>query len=305
MATPRSVYVFLAVGVVAASQSGNLIRIGDASPVAVVAWRLLLASLIFLPLAWPDRQALLALPGRDRLVLLLAGVGLAAHLISWTAAVQHTTVANAAVFFAVNPVLVALGGFLIFGERFGLRFAVSLALGLGGVAVLGGGDLQLRPEQLAGNGYALLSAVFFAVYFLAGKQVRRSLPSGMHVLSVYGTAGLVSFGALVVLGLPVVTHSDRSWLCFVLMALIPTGIGHTALNHALRYVPVGRLSVVTLAEPLFAGAVAFVAWDEPITLQAGLGYLLVAASVAVLFTERSGPVAGAATALPAPRSPAG
>ena len=304
MATPRSVYVFLAVGIVAASQSGNLIRIGDSSAVAVVAWRLLLASLIFLPLAWPDRRALVALTGRDRLILLVAGAGLAAHLIAWTAAVQLTTVANAAVFFAVNPVMVALGGYLIFGERVGLRFAVSIALGLGGVAVLGGGDLQLRPEQLAGNGYALLSAVFFAVYFLAGKQVRRSLPSGMHVLSVYGTAALVAFGVLVTLGLPVVHHSGRAWLCFVLMALIPTAIGHTSLNHALRYVPVGRLSVATLAEPLFAGAVAFVAWDEPITLQAGLGYALVAASVVVLFTERGGSAADAATARPAPGSPA-
>ncbi|MEE8410659.1 MAG: hypothetical protein V3T05_13745 [Myxococcota bacterium] len=40
------IYIFLAIGLVAASQSGNIIRIGDAHPVAIAAWRLLLASLL-------------------------------------------------------------------------------------------------------------------------------------------------------------------------------------------------------------------------------------------------------------------
>ena len=47
----------------------------------------------------------------------MAGAALATHFFAWIAAVQLSTVANAAVFFSVNPVIIALAGYFIFGER--------------------------------------------------------------------------------------------------------------------------------------------------------------------------------------------
>jgi len=49
--TPRTVYAFLGLGLLAASQSGNIIRLGDAHPVAITFWRLALAAVILGPLA--------------------------------------------------------------------------------------------------------------------------------------------------------------------------------------------------------------------------------------------------------------
>ena len=286
MGAPRHAYVWLIVGLLAASQSGNIIRLGDAHPVAITAWRVILSCLILTPFALPHVKALGALTRRDWLLLGLAGLALALHWFTWVAAVQLSTVANAAVFFSINPVLLAGAGYFIFGERVGPRLLLSIGLGVGGVAVLGAGDFKLAPQYLAGDLWAIASAVLFAVYFSIGKTLRRKLPSQVYVVGVYGASGVVAVATLLVMQLPLVEYSGQTWLCFALMALLPTALGHTGLNHALGYFDVGRLSVTTLSEPVLAGLVAYFAWHEKVGWQTGVGYGLICLSVLVLVTER-------------------
>jgi drug/metabolite transporter (DMT)-like permease len=294
MAVPRSVALFLAVGILAASQSGNLVRLADAHPVAIAAWRLGIASLLLAPIAG-RRLATLRRLGRTELaLLLLAALALAAHFFTWIGAVQHTSVANAAVFFAVNPVITAVAAHVLFGERLSPRLGLSILLGLLGVGAIGAADLALRREQLLGDGLAVLCSLLFTCYFLLGKRLRRSLDSAVYVTALYGLASLASFAGIVVLGLPIVGYPRGTWLAFVLMALVPTMLGHTSFNHALRHMDAGRISTLTLSEPLFAGLVALVAWGEPVRTSALLGYGLICASVLVVVHEQ-------VSAPPAPR----
>ncbi len=286
MSTPRSAYLFLAIGVVAASQSGNLIRIGTAHPLAIVSWRLLLATAVLAVFAGRELAELARLAWRDVLLVVLAGLALAGHLATWTAAVQSTTVANAAVFFAVNPVLTALAAYFFFGDKVGVSLGVAMGLGLTGVVVLGSQDLQLEPSHLRGDLLALTCAALFSAYFLIGRRLRRSLSTATYVTAVYGSAALLALAGLALLGLPIIGYGSRDWLCFGLMALVPTLIGHTSFNHALRWIDAGRVSALTLSEPFFAGAVAWLAWNEPITSHVVAGYALVMGAVLVLVSER-------------------
>lgn len=287
MAVPKKVWVFLAIGLIAASQSGNIIRIGDAHPTAIATWRLLIATALLVPLAGSSLKSLLRLSTRELALLVLAGFTLAAHFLAWIAAVQLTSVANAAVFFAINPVITATAGYLIFKERASRRLAVSIAVGLVGVAALGWNDLSVSPQSLPGDGAALLCSTLFTAYFLLGKRLRRVLPTAAYVTGVYGVAAVFSFAALLVLDEPVVSYDARTWVCFALMALIPTLIGHTSFNNALRYIDAGRVSAYTLCEPFLAGLVAYFAWGEEITAALLVGYGLISISVLVLVFEDS------------------
>lgn len=289
---PASVYFFLMVGLVAASQSGNIIRLGDAHPAAIAAWRLLLASAMLFPLAAGELRALAALTRRERVMLLLSGVALAFHFFLWIGAVQRTTVANAALFFAINPVITALAARLLFKEKLGKALALSILMGVAGVLVLGGGDLSVRPDHLPGNLMAIGCSVLFTVYFLLGKKLRTRLPTAVYVTACYGVAATVGFICLLALRLPIVSYSGRTWLCFLMMAVIPTMIGHTSINHAVRYLAAGWISAATLCEPLFAGLVAYLVWGEDVTIHAVLGYVLIA--VSVLMTVVSVPSTGLA-----------
>jgi drug/metabolite transporter (DMT)-like permease len=285
-AVPRQVYAFLAVGLVAASQSGNIIRIGDAHPTVIAAWRLALAAVLLAPLAGRKLGKLRALSLVDVGLLLLSGLALALHFFAWIAAVQLTTVANAAIFFAVNPVITVTAAHLVFGERVTRRLVASIALGVLGVAVLGGSDLSLSPEQLPGDGAAVLCSVLFTVYFLLGKRLRRRLPTATYVSAIYGVAAAFAFAAVGFLGQPVLDHSPRNWICFALMALVPTLVGHTSFNNAIKFIDAGRISAATLSEPLLAGLVAYFAWNEPITAGTAAGYALISASVLVLVSDK-------------------
>lgn len=286
MTTPKRIWIFLAVGVPALSQSANIIRIGDAHPIAIAAWRLGLAALVLAPIAGRGLARIAALGRRDRLLLAGAGVALALHLFTWIAAVQSTTVANSTLIFATNPVITAAAAYLVFGERSSRSLKLAIGVGLLGVAAIAWNDLALQPGNLPGDGLAVLSSFLFTAYLLAGKKVRPSLDTHAYVTAVYGIAALTGFAALAVLGEPFFDYNGRTWLCFGLMALVPTLIGHTSLNAAVKYLPAGRITALTLSEPLLAGAVAVFAWGEIPSPGALAGYVLICGSVLITATGR-------------------
>ena len=286
MPTPKRIWIFLAVGVPALSQSANIIRLGAAHPFAITAWRLAIASVALAPFAAPKLGRIRGLSSREKLLLAAAGVALALHLFAWIAAVQATTVANATLVLALNPVITAAGAYLLFGERASPRLKIAIAVGVAGVAAVGWGDLALEPGQLVGDALSMVSAFLFSAYLLIGKRVRPKLDTNAYVTAVYGVAALVGFGAMLAAGLPLVAYTPRTWLCFGLMAAVPTLLGHTSLNAAVKYLPAGRITALTLAEPLLAGAVALVAFGERVSAGAVAGYALICGSVLITAVER-------------------
>ncbi len=286
MKTPASAYLFLAIGMVVISQSGNIVRLADAHPVAIAGWRLLLACIVLVPIAGPKFYELRSLAGRELMLLVLSGITLAVHFFTWIAAVQNTTVASAAIFFSVNPVFVSVASYLLYGERPTAKLFMSILLGLAGVVVLGHGDLKIDSAHLAGDAWAVACALLFTVYFMLGKRFRRLLSTTVYVAVVYGVAAATSFGVMIASGMALFSYSGKSWLAFALLAAGPTLMGHTSFNHALRYLRAGWLSALTLSEPLLAAIVAWWAWGEAVTASTAAGYVLVGASVLVLVTER-------------------
>lgn len=289
MRMPRSAVLLLTLGLVAASQSGNLVRIADAHPVVIAGWRLLLAALVMVPIAGFRVGDLRRVPASRVAEAFLAGIALGAHLVAWIAAVQRTTVANAATFFCINPLLTALAARVFLGERVNSRLGVSIALGLMGVLTMGIHDLRLSPEHLEGDLLAILCSALFTVYLLAGRRVRAVVDNRVYVLVLYGVAGIGTLTMAAVGGLPWLDRTPRNWVAYGLLALVPTLLGHTFLNHSLRWLSAARLSVLTLTEPALAGVVAWLAWGEAVPLSTVGGYGLIALSVVVLMWDVLGP----------------
>ncbi len=255
----------LLLAVLAMSWAGPLVRFTDAPALAVAFWRLVFTMgclgviLLFSP---TSRAALRGVTGRDLAVALGAGVLLATHFWWWIASIRYTSVASSVVLVSTQPLWVALLSALFLRERPLRGEWAGMGVAMLGVIWIGGGDWRMGPEALFGDALALGAAVLAAGYYTIGRSLRRHLDLWSYVTLVYGSATVVLFvGVLFTPDTPLVGEYGRGdWLVFLLLALGPMMMGHTAVNYALRYVRAYMANLAVLGEPIGA---ALIAWLLP------------------------------------------
>lgn len=257
----------LAVGVVAISWGGPLVRFTTAPALTVAAWRLLLASAFLLP------GGLRNWPGKEARLTLLSGAFLAAHFAFWIQSLHLTSVASSVVLVSTNPLFVGLFSWL-WGEKPGRSFWIGVLLSLAGTALIGFGDFSRRWEALLGDMLALGGALAASGYLLLGRRARKTLALLPYTSLTYSVAALLLFPLAAALGPACPPRTEWGWL--LLLALVPQVLGHTTLNWALRYFPATAVAVAILGEPVGAALWAFLLFGEGLgPLQgAGMGLVL-------------------------------
>ncbi len=209
-------------------------------------WRCVIGGLIVLSAARLARQPL---PRREQWRT-YAGVGLLAalHFVCYIAAVQFTTIAHALAIVYTAPVWTALAARLG-GETLPPRRWVGIGIALGGVALMvglgAGGGATLKGDLLA-----LVSALAFAAYSIAGRRSR----GGAGVLAYAGA--VYAMAALWTLPAAALTWSRGGYTAQAVAALLalgalPLALGHTLYNGALRRMPATAVNVLATQELTF------------------------------------------------------
>lgn len=232
------------------------------------------------------------------LMLLLAALMLVGNYVFYLLGVQYTTPANAQLLIQLAPLLMALGGIWVFGERFRVAQWLGLALLVIGLVLFFLDQLQAAPRA---SGYAfgatlvVIAAIVWAVYALLQKQLLVRLGSTQVLLFIYVFASLVLWpfaqpAALLQLDL---TH----WALLLFCAFNTIG-AYGAFAEALAHWEASRVSAVIATTPLLCiGAAWLVAalwpqWLEPERI-APLGWagaaLVVAGSAAVSLLGQAKP----------------
>ena len=127
-------------------------------------------------------------------MLALATLGLAANYIGFLLGLDHTSPANAQVLIQLGPLLLALGGLLVFRER----FAPAQWLGFGAIVVGLGAFFASQlvalgreiDRYLVGVAWIGFAAVTWAIYGLAQKQLLQVLSSQAVMLCIYAGCAL-------------------------------------------------------------------------------------------------------------------
>ncbi|HEU0075719.1 MAG TPA: DMT family transporter [Dehalococcoidia bacterium] len=271
----------LAIGVAAVSTAAVLIREADAPSLVIASYRLVLASLPLLLLAGVRRQPVL--PSNRSLVLLtlLSGVFLAAHFGLWVAAVKQTSIITSVVLVTTTPLFVGLAGGPLLGERPGRTIWLALAITTVGTLIMVSEDFDAGRDTLEGDGLALLAAIFASGYLMVGRRLLGTGAGWLPYITVtYATGAVLLLGAVLVTGGAMGGYSGRTYSFFVLLALVPQLLGHTAVNRSLGHLPAIVVSVAVLGEPVGATILAVIFLNEDPTLVQALGGLLVLAGVA-------------------------
>ncbi len=284
---PRTIPFLLAVGILAISTAAPLIKLIPQVPALVVAaYRLTLAALTLVPIAGIDLcRGKTKLAPRDWIWVAGAGVCLALHFTFWIASLRYTSVASSVVLVTLNPLFLALAGYVLWGERFTLGLGLGIGLALVGSVGVAWHDAQevgslQTGSALWGDGLALCGAVLASAYLLLGRLARPRLPLGTYVGMVYALAALFLVGGCFLMGLPLWGYSGETYLLLLLLALIPKVVGHTILNWTLAYLSPTLVALAILGEPVGAKLLAFVFLGESLSWFQALGALLVLEGVA-------------------------
>jgi len=272
-------------GVIAAA----LFRTTGLGPFAVSFWRFaggtaLLATAALITRAHRIGARPVKIDWRRTAVL---GAGLAVYQTAYFAGCAWAGVAVATVVtLGAGPVLIALGARLALAERIGPGGAATILVALLGLAALvGAGDGGQAPHRLAGIGWALLSAVGYAVVTLLTRaRVTGGKPGGsapmLGTLAV-GTAVLLPF-ALLDGVLPHGGQPVRSWALLGYLAAVPTVAAYRMFFAALVHVRATTAAVVALLEAVIAALLALWLLGERLDGLAWSGMALLLGSVAVL-----------------------
>jgi drug/metabolite transporter (DMT)-like permease len=262
----------LAIGVLAVSAAAIFIRyaqLAGAPSLTIAAGRLVMASLVMVPIALISSRATFAtLTRTDWARAALVGALLAAHFWAWIASLSYVSVAISTVLVTTTPVWVALGAWLFRGERLGPRQVLGLVLAVAGSVALAvlGGNMGKVESLWTGALLALGGAWAIAGNMLIGQSLRGKLPVRVYAALAYGWAALWLVLALVVTGTSILGLAPAAYGYMLALALVPQVIGHTALNWALPYLGATTVAVSILGEPIGAALIATWLLNEPVSV---------------------------------------
>ena len=218
-----------------------LIRLCAISAVSIGFWRAFGAAVILFPF-WLRAWLREGRPPVFNTGAVLAGVAFGLHFSTWCWAIQHTTVANAALFVALMPLIVPFIAHVLIKEKLNKLEFIGVVL-----AVMGTGWLLTRqftnePEHLAGSFVALFSAFCCGLYFVLGRKYRRKQHVILFSGQVYLTAAAVQAAIGYVFFDGISVGDTRSVLSLLALVIFPTVGGHTLAIYLLRHAKTQTLS---------------------------------------------------------------
>jgi drug/metabolite transporter (DMT)-like permease len=279
--TARHLLVLIA-GVVAISWAAPLIRLAEPAPaLAIAALRLVFAAPPMVAMAVARREHEIGhLDGRDRWLLVLSALALAAHFAFWVVSVQRTSILASVVLVTMQPLFVAVGAWLFLHERPTRQVSLGIAIGVAGAAVLVGVGAS-DAGTLSGNLYALVGGVMSSVYLVIGRGARRRLSTAAYGAVVYSLTAAILVGLALATGTALLGHPASAYGYIMLLALVPQLIGHNAMNWALGSLSAAVVAVAILGEPVGSALIAAVLLHEVPTPLEVLGGAVVLAGVYV------------------------
>lgn len=261
------------------------VRPATVSVPTFVFWRLLLA----VPAMWCIAYAT---GGRARWSLVrpaaLPSIPFVASMALGFAALRTTTVANATLIQVLQPVLIVLVAGRLFGER-----VRRVDLTLGAVAI-GGACLVVVGRHggehgALGDTLAVVQLLLFTGYVLMAKRLRvDGIHSGTFIATVF-TISLVIMTPWCIWasGGKLLHVPGVDWLRLLGMVVGPGMIGHGLFTWAQAHVDVTISSLISQISPVISTVVAWVVWDERLSLLQGAGATLTfAALTAVILGQR-------------------
>jgi len=245
------------VAVIAFSTSPIFLRLAaPLGPFEITTGRMALGAVAVWVLAWRVGQPLLPRKS-DMPLFVLIGLITALHFFGYVASLSYTTIAHSLAITYTAPIFVAILSAWLLREPMRSRQWAGILVAVAGIAVLVGFEPSMSRSMVIGDLLALMSAVAFGFYSVAGRSQRHRYPLFTYAATVYGHAALWLLPAALLTIHPA-GYNQGSLLALIGAALIPLALGHTLYNAALRRTHAATVNVIATQE--VTGGVLLGAW---------------------------------------------
>ncbi len=192
-------------------------------------------------------------------------------------ALSRSTSIDVSIIMNSNPIFITPLAILT-GERLTFRKALGIITGLLGCALVINGRITgfqlIQRENFIGNLIALVAALCWAVYTVAGKKLVRER-GGLVVTSLNMIVGSVPL-FFVLVGLGELTFPPiKAFLIILYLAVFPTALGFVFWYKALENLDASRLGPLQYIVPVGTALIAFFFLGESIRLASVIGMALV------------------------------
>ncbi|WP_044894302.1 DMT family transporter [Bacillus alveayuensis] len=250
-------YLAVFIGALSVSTSAILVKWADAPAAVTAFYRLFLTVLFMTPFFMKYIQELRTITKRDWLLSVISGVLLAFHFILWFESLNYTSVTSSVVLVTLQPLFAFIGAYIFFKERLTMGAALSGLLAIAGSMIISWGDFQVSGKALFGDILALLACMMVTGYWLFGQDLRKRLSLMTYTYVVYGVSSITLFLYVILFQYPLFSYEKTDWICFVLLAVVPTLLGHSLMNWSVKWVSAATISMSILFEPVGASILAY------------------------------------------------
>ncbi|MGC8606116.1 MAG: DMT family transporter [Vulcanisaeta sp.] len=255
-------YVILTIAVVAISWASILILLSGAQPIAVAFWRTAIAAAVLSPLLITEKRSNAYIPSKnDFILMVISGIALATHFMTWIQSLYLTTVAASTTLVSTYPIFTLIMGKLI-GERVGIRSIIGTLTAFLGIVLITVPEFYISLKALVGDLLALVGAMSGAVYFLIGRFIRTKASLATYTVPVYSISALTTLFVGLVLRTRFWPYPPYTWFYISMIVLGPMLLGHTLLNYSLRYSRAITVTTSTLGEPIGASLLALLIFHQ-------------------------------------------
>ena len=272
----RLPYFALIIGMFAISTSAILIRYSNSDPIVIGSYRQSFATLFFVPFLFKGgSNELRSLSSSKVFEMSVTGFLLGLHFAFFISSVKSTSVAASVLLATCHIIYVAIIGWIVFDERLSPKAIAGTLISLLGILILFGGDLLSDPGNFEGNLFAFIAGFLAGLYYLSGRRLRKEISLPTYALVVYFFSALTMWLVVLIQDLDYTNLPLFELQLFLLMALVPTLLGHTMQNWALGFLPAYIVSISLLAEPIGSGLLAWIIFYELPSLGVILGGIIV------------------------------
>ncbi len=279
-------YLVLLVGVVSVSFAAIFIRLAEAPPLVIAAYRLTIASLVLILLTYKKTvPSLKQLSGRDSLLLLLSSFFLALHFALWITSLSYTSIASSVILVTCHPAFVAVISYFLWHEVLNRLTIGGMVIAFAGVVLINYGGFDFGSQVILGDMLALIAGFAMGGYLILGGYLKNKIEIMPYLTIIYTGAAVILLLATVGFGYSFTGYSGTTYLMMVLLAIVPQLIGHSSFNLALRMIPVTLVSVAILGEPLGATLLGYFILDEVPTVKELIGGVLILAGIFIVLRQ--------------------